>query len=132
VILDSEHARSLARWMRRWDPGDMPIDEQTIDELLAAGAFADRALNALTGEEPLFWGGAPINALTASALLFAVTLTCPRSAGGKHQLAVKPLPVGLAMSSPEPAGPSQRVCLHCGSRADILRGVSAWARTQQA
>jgi hypothetical protein len=134
VILNQEQARSLARYMRRWDPGDMPIDSRAIEALLASGPSADRAYFALTGEEQIFWAGAPINALTASALLFAATLTCPKTPHGKHRIATsagRPAArLGLTAAS-EPERP-QNICQNCGARADILRGVSAWARAQRA
>ncbi len=135
MVLDSGAARSLARYMRRWDPGEMPIDAAAIDDLQASGCNADRAYYALTGEEQIFWRGAPINALTASALLFAVTLTCSKASDGKHQISAAAATTSpfsrLPLNTAEPERP-HNVCRHCGARADILRGVTSWARAQQA
>jgi hypothetical protein len=134
MILESDAARSLARYMRRWDPGEMPIDTAAIEELQAVGCNADRAYYALTGEEQIFWRGAPINALTASALLFAVTLDCPRAADGKHHISATTTASPfrrLPLQTSEPERP-HNVCRHCGARADILRGVTSWARAQRA
>jgi hypothetical protein len=135
MILNSDAARSLARAMRRWDPGEMPIDGAAIEDLQAAGCNADRAYYALTGEEQIFWRGAPINALTASALLFALTLECPKAADGQHQIsagASSAPPFGRLPLQPGDAERPRSVCRHCGARGDVLRRVTSWARAQRA